>query len=202
LVPIRHVGWSPVHCYPDGRRCIADIGWVSRPSAATARDVLCRRTCRSAARCRGWRRVPAAPAWGSGAAGSLSWPDRIAGWWVHRSGCHPDRAVPAAPRASQRPPLTVSARSRSASSDVHCPSMLRFRSANPCGSHTAIAPSARGPVDQSGWVRAARGRSGSVQPALDVRLHQAGADPTGGAGHRHTGRPGQHRTQFQVGHLR
>jgi hypothetical protein len=145
---------------------------------------------------------PLQPAWGSGAAGSLSWPDRIAGWWVHRSGCHPDRAVPAAPRASQRPPLTVSDRSRSASSDVHCPSMLRFRSANPCGSHTAIAPSARGPVDQSGWVRAARGRSGSVQPALDVRLHQAGADPTGGAGHRRTGRPGQHRTQFQVGHLR
>jgi hypothetical protein len=43
------------------------------------------------------------------------------------------------------------------------------------------------------------GRSGSVQPAFDVRLHQAGADPTGGAGHGHTGRAGQHRTQFQGG---
>ena len=43
---------------------------------------------------------------------------------------------------------------------------------------------------------------GSVQPPPDVRLHQAGADPAGGAGHRHTGRPGQHRTQLEVGHLR
>ena len=41
-----------------------------------------------------------------------------------------------------------------------------------------------------------------MQPTLDVRLGQGGADPAGGAGHRHADRPGEHRTQLQVGHLR
>jgi len=37
---------------------------------------------------------------------------------------------------------------------------------------------------------------------FDVRLRHSWADPAGGAGHRYPGRPGQHRTQLEVGHLR
>jgi len=41
-------------------------------------------------------------------------------------------------------------------------------------------------------------RRPSVQPTLDVRLHQSRSDPARAAGHRDTGRPGQHRTQLEV----